>query len=287
MKYTFIVQFLFFSFVFATDKDYSIKPVAKINSILIDEGSTLELSRRYGGILWTLNDSGDKARIFALNENGEVIKPSWLKEYKGLKINEAYNRDWECLVLDENGYMYIFDAGNNYNYRSDLAFYKLREPNPYLDDESGVIAKYPFHYSDQKQWPPSADEMNFDSEACYVDEGKLFLISKNRGKGPAKVYAFENLKPNEDNVAQVYDKFDFESMVTDASVSTDGRYLAVLTYDYIWIFEKKDGNFFKGKFHKKKINLGQAEGLAFSEGNIIVSNEKGFLFKIPQTEIMR
>ncbi len=287
MRYALMLQFLFFSLLSAADKDYSLKPFAKINSPLVDEGSTLELSRQYKGVFWTLNDSGDSARIFGLNEKGEVIKPFWLKEYKGLKINEAYNRDWECLTLDGSGYMYIFDAGNNYNYRSDLAFYKLREPNPYLNDETGIIAKYSFHYSDQKQWPPAQDEMNFDSEACYADGGKLFSISKNRGKGPAKIYVFENLKSNEDNTAEIYDTFDFDGMVTDASVSEDGKYLAVLTYDYLWIFEKKDGNFFKGKFYKKKINLGQAEGIAFNGKNIVMSNEKGFLFEMPAAELIK
>ena len=284
---TIFILFFFTILSFAGQKDYSLKPYSKINNEIIDEGSTLEISPNYEGVFWTLNDSGDSARIFALNEKGEAVIPFWIKEYKGIKIYDAYNRDWECLTFDEKGYMYIIDAGNNYNYRRDLAFYKLSEPNPNFNDETGIIGKYPFYCEDQKKFPPPEEEMNFDLEACYFDSGKLFLISKNRGKGPAKIYVLENPLPNFDNKASVFRLFDFESMVTDASVSKDGKYLAVLTYDYIWLFEKKDGDFFKGKFYKKKINLGQAEGISFYQNKLIISNEKRFLFEMELSEIIK
>ncbi len=285
MKTVFLLMAILCSFSIAEEAKYSIEPYAKINSSQIDEGSALAASSLYPGIFWTLNDSNDKARIFALKSNGEMIKPDWVKDYKGLKIYDAYNRDWECLTSDGNGYLYIFDAGNNFNYRKDLSFYKLSEPNPYLSDETGIIAKYPFKYPDQKAFPPREEEANFDAEACFFENGSLYLISKNRGKGPAKVYRFSNFKPNEENVPEIYAHFDFESMVTDAAISKDGKMLAILTYDYLWIFERNGENFFSGKNWKKKINLGQCEGISFNEDEIIISNEKGFLFKFPIAEM--
>lgn len=285
MKILFFLMLFIYSTSFAEDAKYSVEPYAKINSSEIDEGSALLASPLYPDVFWTLNDSGDKARIFALKANGEMIKPDWVKNYKGLNIYDAYNRDWECLTSDGNGYLYIFDAGNNFNYRRDLAFYKIAEPNPYLSDETGIIAKYPFKYPDQKAFPPEEEYANFDAEACFFDKGSLYLISKNRGKGAAKIYKFSNFKPNEENVPEIYAYFDFESMVTDAAISKDGKMLAVLTYEYLWLFERKSENFFSAKNWKKKINLGQCEGISFNGDEIIISNEKGFLFKLPVAEM--
>lgn len=287
MNKVFIFIFSFFCFSFAGENEYSYKPSGKIDSKEISEGSALCASRLYPGLFWTLNDSGDYARIFAINSRGEAVRPSWIKNYKGIKIYDAYNRDWECLTEDDRGYLYIFDAGNNFNYRRDLAFYKLTEPNPSLSDETGIIAKYPFRYPDQTAFPPSEENLNFDAEACYFDSGALYLISKNRGLGKARIYKFSAFRPSEENVPEISASFDFEGMVTDAAVSPDGRQLAVLTYDYIWLFEKKDGNFFSGRSWKKKINLGQCEGIAFEGEKLLISNEKGFVFELPIKEVIK
>jgi hypothetical protein len=267
---------------------YSIEPYSVISDTkMVDEGSTLAKSPVYD-VIWTLNDSGDSARIFAMDINGKLIKPSWVKKYNGVKVVDAINIDWEAMTFDENGDILICDCGNNYNYRRDLSIYRVSEPNPYYADQTGIIAKYPFKLPDQNKFPPENKlDWNFDIESIFVYNGYVYLISKNRGNTTAKIYRFKNLKPFEMNIPEIYKTFDFKSMVTDASVSPDKKNIAVLTYNYIWIFETDGENPF-GKYYYKDISLGQCEGVSFlNNEEIIISNEEGYLFRISLKEIKK
>lgn len=276
---------------FVLSNDFSIKPYAVISDTsIINEGSALLYSKNYPSVIWTLNDSGDQARIFAFDINGNVIKPSWVKKYAGVKIYDAYNVDWEAITSDDEGNIYIIDAGNNYNYRKDLTIYKMREPNPYLTSEHGIISKYIFEYPDQKKFPDELN-MNFDCEAAFVFKNRLCLITKTRSTTLAGLYCFNELRPNKVNIPKKINQFDFKSMVTDASVSIDKKYLAVLTYNYVYIFELlnvEDLNRIFSKPHHIEISLGQAEGITFMDKNtILISNEEGYLFKIDMKSILR
>ena len=90
------------------------------------------------------------------------------------------------------------------------------------------------------------------------------------------------------NVPEISGTFDFGGMVSDAEVSPDKSHLAVLTYDYVWLFERPEsGDFFKGRRGKKEIKLGQCEGIAFDGDKLLISNEQRHLFKIKFREILK
>lgn len=276
---------------FLSSQDFSIEPYAVISDTsLITESSALFLSKNYPSIVWTINDSGNSASLFAIDLEGKVIKPDWIKKYSGIKIYDAYNVDWEALTGDDDGNIYIIDAGNNYNYRRDLTIYKLREPNPYLTGEHGIIAKYIFEYPDQKGFPDK-ENMNFDCEAAFFFKDRLCLITKTRSTTVAGLYCFDKLQANKVNIPKKITQFDFKSMVTDASVSKDGRYLAVLTYNYLYIFELDGIRHLEDIFskpHHINISLGQCEGITFiDEKRVLISNEEGYLFKVDITSLLK
>ena len=59
-----------------------------------------------GKTLWTHNDSGNQAALYAMDSNtGQVLK----KMYPPT----IHNEDWEDLALGNNGIIYISDTGNN------------------------------------------------------------------------------------------------------------------------------------------------------------------------------
>lgn len=275
-------------YAFKDNGNYSVEPYTVISDTkMIDEGSAIIKSKKYD-IFWSLNDSGDSARIFAFDFNGKIIKPEWIKKYSGVKIIDAYNTDWEAMTYDADGNLIICDCGNNYNYRRDLALYKLAEPNPYYANESGIISKYPFKYPDQIDFPPDKNNLNYDAESIFTYKGKLHIITKTRSTTVAKLYRFNSLISWQLNIPEIVGSFDFKSMVTDASVSDDGKYLAVLTYNYIWIFElSQDDNPFNSKYYYKEISLGQCEGLSFLNDYLVISNENGYLFKINIKDIVK
>src|SRR5687767_13523948 len=98
--------------------------VGKIESNEITESSGLAASRCQTDVLWTHNDSGDDAFIFAISPTGKHLG-TW-------RVTNARNLDWEDIgaYKDTTGncYLYIGDIGNNKRERAEQRIYRIREP---------------------------------------------------------------------------------------------------------------------------------------------------------------
>ena len=81
----------------------------RIKSRDITESSGIAASRCQDGVLWTHNDSGDDAFIFAINKAGDNLG-TW-------KVPNVQNIDWEDIASykDKDGkcYVYIGEIGDN------------------------------------------------------------------------------------------------------------------------------------------------------------------------------
>ncbi len=258
-----------------------LEPLARIQFAPIDESSAIVKSRLWKDVYWTLNDSGDRARIFALDNLGRIIKPAWAKNrFEGIEIPDAANVDWEDLATDDAGNLYIADTGNNNNARRDLVVYVVREPNPREANRTSVLRKIFFYYPDQKGFPP--EQRNFDAEALAWRNGKLYVLTKHRSDTHTKLYRLDCTAPFVMNPAIKIGEFDMKGMVTAADISPDGRQLAVLTYTGIWVFESDDGsdNFFAGKVRVLPIIAKQCEGICFDGDQLVITNEQREIFRV-------
>ena len=68
----------------------SVEYQALLTDERVDEISGLAASRQHPGVIWALNDSGDRAHVYALAPDGEVLATLWLRG--------ARNIDWEDLA---------------------------------------------------------------------------------------------------------------------------------------------------------------------------------------------
>ncbi|XP_078332434.1 uncharacterized protein LOC144625475 [Crassostrea virginica] len=156
--------------VFGRGMNLSIVPDVRIN-----EASGLAASRRHPGVLYTHNDSGDRARIFALDsEDGRT-----LAEYQ---ITPSANYDWEDLSVgvcpsNSGTCIYIGDVGGNYGTTGSVKnIYVVKEPDVISGDGTlNLLAKLHYHWD------------VYDTETLMVDPlGNVVLISKVQG-GRGKV----------------------------------------------------------------------------------------------------
>ena len=96
-----------------------------IETGLIREASGIVASRKNIGVLWIHNDSGDRARLFAVNAEGKLL---------GIyTVTGARARDWEDIAVGpgpERGqhYLYIGDIGDNRARHPSIRVYRVREP---------------------------------------------------------------------------------------------------------------------------------------------------------------
>lgn len=234
----------------------------------------------------SINDSGNGPFLYFFNAVGEIKHKMF--------VSGATNIDWEDITYDGK-YIYVGDIGNNINNRRDLAVYKIIIDTTIKTGYEGVdygirlrdtakAIRYSFEYPDQDDYPPSKDEMNFDSEALTFVDGKILILSKNRAKpynGNCKIYECEFINDKINVKLKQTIKLKGTTWLTSSVTGCDysNEMLYVLTYKKIHVFEKTEQGY---RFINKK-NLGllqQWEGICVdSNQGIRIVAEKSRLGK--------
>ncbi len=287
--------------------EIELKPSAIVSHPPIDEMSGIARSRTYPDTYWVHNDSGDRARIFAIRLDGSVIVPPFVSRrdssdrpeqappvFEGIQIEGASNIDWEDITIDRDT-LYIADVGNNANARRDLAVYVLKEPNPEQTVQTHILQRIPIAYPDQNGFPPS-DRWHFDCEAVFALEGKLYFLTKHRKQGSlntpengTNLYRLDTTHTDKVNTLTKVDSHsDLGGWVTAAAISPDGRTLAVLCQapqQSVWLFERPSGS-------DKFLSQGKARQIRFQNGKqceavewidnqrLVITNEQREIFVI-------
>jgi len=255
----------------------------------------------YPGQFWVHNDSGDTARIFAINRKGEVLMPAYLasryqdQPWPGLQVLNAWNEDWEDIARSSDGYLYLPDMGNNGNGRRDLGVYVLAEPNPLAVGEARALTFLPVVFPDQHKFP--ADLWHFDCEAVFHSDGKLYFLTKHRKPGEiigwepgTKLYRLDTRYTDRENVLTLIADAPEVALPTGADLSADGRHLAVLTYLGVWLYARPEqgDNWLSGSSRfipLPRETLKTAEAITWMDATtlLIVNEERELLTLAPAT----
>lgn len=269
--------------VFATGR--KLQPIGHFENKAIDESSGIVASLLWEGVFWTHNDSGDKARIFAVDRQGREIRPEWAENYQGILLPSAVNVDWEDIGRDLAGNLLIADTGNNANQRRDLTVYVVPEPSPRETVQTRPIRELHFHYPDQMAFPP--EKMNYDCEAIFWADGALHLLTKHRSDTDTRLFRLDPQPGVDSTPLKLLGSFPIGAQVTGADVSLDGNQLAVLTYDAVHLFERSapGQNWFTGRETRLAIEAGQCEAICIDRDALRITNEGGEIFLVPMSEL--
>ncbi len=202
---------------------------AVLDRVLTDrrivESSGLAVSRRHEGVLWTHNDSGDSARLYAIGPDGSTLAT--------VTLAGARPRDWEAVAssVDADGtpLLWVGDIGDNLGVRVDgLVVHRVEEPADLVD-----VQVEPTSY--RLRYPGSP----VDAESLLVDprDGRLMLVTKT--PAGAIVYAaplpLDAAEPNP--LEPLGEAPDF---LTDGAFAPDGRML-VRGYGAMWAGDPERG----------------------------------------------
>ncbi|ALJ01436.1 hypothetical protein DC20_13075 [Rufibacter tibetensis] len=243
----------------------SLTHLAKLPEAIV-ESSGLELADK-PTTYWTHNDAGNAPILYKIDERGKLLQE--------VMIEGAINSDWEDLTRDTQGNLYIGDMGNNSNKRTDLRIYKISLKNGFKPQTIS------FTYDDIPAGKIAKEQRNFDCEAFFWQNGKLYLISKDRGTSRyAKLYELSDDAGS--HTAKLISKKELPGLVTSADLSPDGRHLAVLTYGKLYLYPVTKGS---NQFLSQKPQIldlpkvGQVEAVLFKNNqNLVITNEEGNLF---------
>lgn len=255
-------------------KPVELKPFSTLEIPANIEPSGLVKSRLWKDVYWSHNDSGDLPRIFAVHRDGRIYPSERYGAAHGVHIPDAVNVDWEDITTDNKGNLIIADFGNSEsNNRRDLCLYYIFEPHPSVGQTS-VQKKVFFAYPDQKEVPSPV--RNFDAEAIFHAHDHVYILTKHRDDTGTTLYRLDSEEPNKINMLTKLESFDTRGEVTGASVSEDGRRLAVLTYTGIWLFDATEKErWFDGSIRWMPIEDDEMEAITIDGDNLLISGDEG------------
>jgi hypothetical protein len=252
---------------------------------VIDESSGIVKSRRYPDkdVFWTHNDSGDTARIFAIDSTGKLLRE--------VAIPHAENVDWEELTMDERGRLIVCDIGdnnrdNNRGKRDGVVLYRLPEPDAFNPAE-----KIPDPEIFRFRYPRG--EGPFDAEGVFVRNGAAYLFNKLL-EGETSLYRLPlpEAAPGDIVGMTVAARTKSFNVVTGAALSDDGRHLAVINYLCVLVldlpvpFERlqpdAQGQLPLFSAPRRVLNcfLGQTEGVAWDGPDLVLTTEGSSIFRL-------
>jgi len=176
----------------------------------IVESSGLAVSETHPGIAYTVNDSGDVARVFAVDvESGAVVGVT--------TVTNASWEDAEAMAL-WGGKLWVANVGTNRGKGEERALYLFDEPG--TGNQKVTADRYPIALD---VGPADIEPAAVEIEAMAVVRGRVDLYSKGWPNG----HAFQvtgRLTTDGSNVARVTNRLT-PAWTTDATTTPDGRYV--------------------------------------------------------------
>lgn len=186
--------------------------IGRLDHPPLRESSGIVASRRFAGVYWTHNDSGNPAVVFAVNREGKLLAE--------LPI-VGRNPDWEDIAIDADGHLYIADIGNNGGRRRQVQVLQFAEPDP-ADPPDAPLKP-------MRIWQLTYPGKPFDAEAFFVHDGHGYVISKFVQDAPLAIYRFPLTGDADTHELEHIADLPNGIPVTAADLSADGQWLLVLT----------------------------------------------------------
>jgi hypothetical protein len=242
----------------ACQSDGSLVRVAEL-----PEASGIAASRQQKGKAWAHNDSGEAALV-ALDEQGRPVGR--------IRISGAEVEDWEAIAAGpcpSGSCLYIGDIGDNNAERERITIYRVAEPR---DGRTETSADETLHGS----YPDG----RHDAETLLVTpEGEMFIVTKGE-TGPTALYRFPRPKQPGSPVGLVAVgkprglKSSREERITDGAVSPDGRWIALRSIRYLFLYPAADllsGNWREAaRIDLVSFGEEQGEGVTFADNRTLI-----------------
>lgn len=252
--------------------DFFTKPLVRLPSDLY-ESSGLAITT--AGKFWSHNDAGNENKLYCFNTSGDLLRT--------LTISNVTNNDWEDLAMDNQKRIYINDAGNNNNSRTNLAIYRIPDPEKFVQNtvNAEVIS---FSFEDQTAFPPPSNDRNFDVEAIIWHNDSIFMFTKDRSSpftGYTKMYKIPAVPGN--HIARLAGRLYLgntveSARVTAADIHPETGKLVLLVNQRLIVISNYPGNrFFDGQITNYTFANppGQAEAIVFASKTLLYMTEEG------------
>jgi hypothetical protein len=211
------------------------------------ESSGVAVSRTQPGVLWSHNDSGNSATLYALDMSGRLMA--------SIDVAGVMAVDWEDIAAGPcpagptpggaRSCLYIADTGDNNRVREAVTVYVVVEPTVDKGTPPPAVTARPLHY----RYPGGPE----DVEALAVlPDGDLVVVSRGRS-GRIDFFGLtadavarglssgETMTIDFQNTSDIRPDAPSGRLATGAAISPDGTTLAVRTYYEVYFFAMEPG----------------------------------------------
>lgn len=205
------------------------KQLAQLTDKKLEEVSGLAASKANPGLLWTLNDSGNPAIVYLVDE---ALKIRLSVKLKGIK-----NRDWEDIAVGpgpdgSKRYVYVADIGDNNARHAYKYIYRFEEPVLHNDISQITITSF-----DTIVFRLEGEVKDTEAILVHPTTKNIYLVSKR--ERPVHLYELEVSASVVDTlVARDIGSLPLTQIVA-ADFSADGEEVLMKNYDniYYWKLE--------------------------------------------------
>ena len=258
-----------------------------IESKHLNESSGLAASQKSSDVLWSINDSGGKAQLFALTITGKHLG-TWM-------LDLPTPVDWEALssfIWRGSSYLLIADIGDNFAMRESVSYHVVAEPNISAVSRDEPLVPVLTHQFSYPRGPR-------DSEAIAVDSARGEILVLSKRTEPPELYRLPLQMPSDAKAApqqpvasylttlrgfskpprsavDLYgDAWGFLPMPTGMSLAGDR--LLVTTLEHAYVFDRR--NLSAAPRMLPMPYAGQREGITFAldcDDTAYLSHERKF-----------
>ncbi|BCM91257.1 hypothetical protein IAD21_03123 [Abditibacteriota bacterium] len=241
----------------------------------LDEVSGVAVIRSQPALLWMHNDSGDSARLFAVNTKGKIALT--------VNLEGAAALDWEDMDAQKQ-WVYVGDIGDNFKFRADVQIYRFKTPTIAAGAKKQVLNLSTAQW--QKTTVRFPDGPHNCESLAVTPDGRLLLVTKEES-GVSGFYVWNTAWRSGASVTlsklgawQFGKAGKREALATGADFSSNGRKLVVTTYKDLYEFPLgRSFNFSSLQFKPEQQSLPdqkQCEAVCYSlDGRTIYSTGEG------------
>lgn len=203
------MRILFF-YLFIGLSCYSQKVLEKYDlPLFLEETSGLTV---LNDTLWTHNDSGNQAALYAISTKGKLLDKKNLDKHR--------NIDWEDITTAD-GKLVVADMGNNFGTRKNLYLLEINISNNGVD----VLDSIPFYYPEQKNFG-FQQASPFDAEGLIYIENNLVVFTKNRATLSTELY----IVSRKNNATKKIGSLPVGALITGADYHAESNTLVLAAY---------------------------------------------------------
>lgn len=180
------------------------------------------------GVLWTHNDAGGRPEIYGFDDSGRQVAR--------VAVTGAGFSDWEDIdaaPCSDGACLFIGDIGDNDAARDHITVYRVPEPPA----GATAVPATAFH-GRYPEGPQDAEGL------IALPDGSMYVVTKGT-HGPIRLYRF----PSDPAPGVVQDLTLVRELapragrrgnwMTAATASRDGRWIAMRSYDTLYVFEAR------------------------------------------------